>query len=170
MLSWSWRSIKLLLLHLVGVPYLLYLLQYILSSKTRFIVPTDAHYYKIIETLKQFKIIILASTCFSSRKNHHQGAVLCLAKTTKWFFCARRYRRSQCYGGISACCAGVLFTARPHNRLIWHWLRLYRRAQKAIFVVLAKHRTSPWWSFLRELKHVGASIIILNCFNVSMIL
>jgi hypothetical protein len=25
MLSWSWRSIKLLLLHLVGVPYLLYL-------------------------------------------------------------------------------------------------------------------------------------------------
>jgi hypothetical protein len=24
MLSWSWRSIKLLLLHLVGVPYLLY--------------------------------------------------------------------------------------------------------------------------------------------------
>ena len=31
--------------------------------------------------LKQFKIIILAPTCFGSRRNHHQGAVLCLAKT-----------------------------------------------------------------------------------------
>jgi len=55
--------------------------------------------------LKQFKIIILAVTCFGSRRNHHQGAVLCLAKTTKLFFCARRCRRSQCYGGVSACCA-----------------------------------------------------------------
>jgi hypothetical protein len=60
-------------------------------SKTLFIVPTDAYYYKIIEMLEQFKIIILAPTCFGSRWNHHQGAVLCLAKTTKWFFCARRY-------------------------------------------------------------------------------
>ena len=33
--------------------------------------------------LKQFKIITLAPTCFGSRRNHHQGAVLCLAKTTK---------------------------------------------------------------------------------------
>jgi len=32
------------------------------------------------------KIIILASTCVGSRRNHHQGAVLCLAKTTKWYF------------------------------------------------------------------------------------
>ena len=72
------------------------------SVKTLFIVPTDAHYYKIIEMLKQFKIIILAPACFGSRRNHHQGAVLCLAKTTKWFYCTRRYRRSQCYGGISA--------------------------------------------------------------------
>jgi hypothetical protein len=79
-------------------------------SKTLFIVPTDAHYYKIIELLKQFKITILAPTCFGSRRNHHQGAVLCLAKTTKWIFCARRYRRIQCYGCISACCADVRFT------------------------------------------------------------
>jgi hypothetical protein len=35
--------------------------------------------------LKQFKIIILAPTCFGSRRNHHQGAVLCLGKTTKFF-------------------------------------------------------------------------------------
>jgi hypothetical protein len=55
---------------------------YINSIKTLFIVPTDAHYYKIIEMLKQFKIIILALTCFGSRRNHQQGAVLCLAKTT----------------------------------------------------------------------------------------
>jgi hypothetical protein len=36
--------------------------------------------------LKQFKIITLAQTCFGSRRNHHQGAVLCLAKTTKYGF------------------------------------------------------------------------------------
>jgi hypothetical protein len=52
------------------------------SIKTLFIVPTDAHYYKIVEMLKQFKTLTLAPTCFASRKNHHQGAVLCLAKTT----------------------------------------------------------------------------------------
>jgi len=54
--------------------------------KTLFIVPTDAHYYKIIEMLKQLKIIILVPTRFSSRRNHHQGAVLCLAKTTEYVF------------------------------------------------------------------------------------
>jgi hypothetical protein len=80
------------------------------SIKNTFIFPTDAHYYKIIEILTQFKIMTLAPTCFGSRRNHHQGAVLCLAKTTKWFFCARRYRRSQYYGGISACFAGLRFT------------------------------------------------------------
>jgi len=52
------------------------------SLKNTFIVPTDAHYYKIIEMLQQFKIITLAATCFGSRKNQHQGAVLCLAETT----------------------------------------------------------------------------------------
>jgi len=59
---------------------------YINSIKTLFIVPTDVHYYKIIEMLKQFKIIILAPTYFVSRRNHHQGAVLCLAKTTNMVF------------------------------------------------------------------------------------
>ena len=79
-------------------------------SKTLFIVPTDTHYYKIIQMLKQFKIITLTPTCFFSRRKHHQGTFLYLAKSTKWFFCARRYRCSQCYGSISACCA------RLHNR------------------------------------------------------
>jgi len=39
-------------------------------KKTLFIVPNDAHYYKIIEILTQFKIIILAPICFGSRRNH----------------------------------------------------------------------------------------------------
>ena len=34
--------------------------------------------------LKQFKITILAPTCFGSRRNHHQGAVLCLANTIEF--------------------------------------------------------------------------------------
>ena len=68
---------------------------YINSMKTLFIVPTDAHYYKIIEMSKQFKIIILAPTCFGSRGNHHQGAVLCLAKTTNTdFLCSSVYSAS----------------------------------------------------------------------------
>jgi len=36
--------------------------------------------------LKQFKIKTLAPKCFGSRRNHHQEAVLCLAKTTELFF------------------------------------------------------------------------------------
>jgi len=55
-------------------------------SKTLFIVRTDAHYYKIIEMLKQYNIITPAPTCFGSRRNRHQGAALCLAKPTEWFF------------------------------------------------------------------------------------
>ena len=67
---------------------------------------------QIIKFLKQFKIITFAPTCFGSRRNNDQGTVLCLAKTTKLFICARRYRHSQCYGGISARCAGVRFTVK----------------------------------------------------------
>jgi len=81
--------------------------------------------------LKQYKIITLAATCFSSRRNHHQGTDLCLAKTTRYGFCARRYRRSQCYGGISACYAGVRFTVEPVP------------GYTVNLVVLAKHRSAP---------------------------
>jgi hypothetical protein len=38
--------------------------------------------------LKQFKIITLAPTCFGSRRNRHQGAVLCFATTTEYGFSA----------------------------------------------------------------------------------
>ena len=53
-------------------------------SKTLFIVPTDAQYYKNhrnVKTIYKFKMIKLAPTCFGLSRNHHQGAVLCVAKT-----------------------------------------------------------------------------------------
>jgi len=103
-------------------------------SKTHFIIPNDAHYYKIIEMLKQFKITILAPTCYGSRRNHHQGAVLCLTKTTKKVFSVLVSIDTECVMAA------------------YHWLRLYWRAQQNHFVVLAKHRTAPWWWFLREPK------------------
>jgi hypothetical protein len=52
------------------------------SIKAFFIVPTDAHNYKIIGILKTIKIPTVAPTCFGSRRNHLQGAMSCLAKTT----------------------------------------------------------------------------------------
>jgi hypothetical protein len=55
-------------------------------SESLFIIPTDAHYFKPLEMLNQFKVITLAPICFGSRRNNHQGAVLCLAKTTDNFF------------------------------------------------------------------------------------
>jgi hypothetical protein len=50
--------------------------------KTLFIIPTDAQNYKIIGMLKTIKIPTVAPTCFGSRRNHLQGAISCLAKTT----------------------------------------------------------------------------------------
>ena len=57
-----------------------------MNQKHFFNVPADAQYYKNHRKLKQFKIITFAPTCFGSRRKHHQGAVLCLAKTTKYGF------------------------------------------------------------------------------------
>jgi hypothetical protein len=57
-----------------------------IHNQALFIVPNDTHYYKIKEMLKQFKIITLVPTCFGSRRNHHQGAVLCFAKTTNMVY------------------------------------------------------------------------------------
>jgi len=50
--------------------------------KTLFIIPTDAHNYEVIGMLKTIKIPTIAPTCFGSLRNHHQGAISCLAKTT----------------------------------------------------------------------------------------
>jgi len=51
-------------------------------QKHLFIIPTDAHIYKITGTLKTIKIQTIAPTCSGSRRNHHQGATSCLAETT----------------------------------------------------------------------------------------
>ena len=68
--------------------------------------------------VKTLKTVTFAPTCFGSRRNHHQGGVLCLAKTTSVVFCcACRYRRSQCYGGISACCA--VFKCFNISTILW---------------------------------------------------
>jgi hypothetical protein len=51
------------------------------SIKTLFIIPNDAHNYKIIGMLKTIKIPTIAPICFGSRRNHHPGAISCLTKT-----------------------------------------------------------------------------------------
>jgi len=51
-------------------------------SKHLFIIPTDAHNYKITGMLKTVKIPTITPTCFGSRRNHHQRNIPCLAKTT----------------------------------------------------------------------------------------
>jgi len=111
--------------------------------KNTFIVPTVAHYYKIIEMLKKsffnFKIIILAPPCFVSRRNHHQGAVLCLAKTTKYGFFfvlvgVDAVKVMAAYQpAVQACgsTAIILTASTPKS------------TEKPMFVVLAKHRTAP---------------------------
>jgi len=76
-------------------------------SKTFFIIPNDAHYYKITEMLKKFTSLKLLR-----HVSVHAGTIIREQSYTSlklliWFICARRYRRSQCYGGISACCASV---------------------------------------------------------------
>jgi len=50
-------------------------------QNTLFIIPTDAHNYKLIGMLKTIKFPITAPTCFGSHRNHHQGPISCLAKT-----------------------------------------------------------------------------------------
>jgi hypothetical protein len=50
--------------------------------KHLFIIPTDSHNYKITGMLKTIKIPTIAPTCFGSRRNHHQGAISYLTKTT----------------------------------------------------------------------------------------
>ena len=63
--------------------YFIWIYEYfIVLSKHFFIIPTDAHIYKVIGMLKTIKIPTIAPTCFGSRRNHHQGAISCLVKTT----------------------------------------------------------------------------------------
>jgi len=70
--------------HKFGILYILlssYVHRASTVSKHSFIIPTDAHNYKITGMLKTIKIPTVTPTCFGSRRNHHQGAIQCLAKT-----------------------------------------------------------------------------------------
>ena len=83
------------------------------SIKTLFIIPTDAHNYKIIGMLKTIKILTVTPTCFGSRRNHRQGATSCLAKTIV----------------MALLCSSLERSNDEHNR--------------AITIVLAKHLIAP---------------------------
>jgi hypothetical protein len=48
------------------------------SIKALLLSHNDAHSHKITGILKQLKIPTVAPTCFGSRRNHHQGAILVL--------------------------------------------------------------------------------------------
>ena len=63
--------------------------------------------------IKTIKIPTISPTCFGSRRNHRQGAVSCLAKTTTMILRSHRYGRDQCHGSIPAC------------RAIWGWRLLF---------------------------------------------
>jgi hypothetical protein len=103
------------------------------SIRKAFIIQTDVYYYKNHKMLKQFlKIITLAPTCFGSRRNHHQGAVLCLAKTTEY--------------GFSVLVGTDVVNVMAGYQPVVHAYGLQWRQflhTKNIFVVLAKHRTAP---------------------------
>jgi hypothetical protein len=43
----------------------------------------------------------------------------------------------------------------------WWQTSLFASVRYIITVVLAKHEIAPWWWFLHELKHVGATVGIL---------
>jgi hypothetical protein len=74
-------------------------------SKTLFIVPTDTHYYKIIEMLKQYKNYNTCSDMFRFTQERSSGAVLCLAKTTECFFpCSSVETQSILWWHISLLC------------------------------------------------------------------
>jgi hypothetical protein len=60
------------------------------SIKALLLFHNDAYNHKITGILKQLKIPTIAPTCFGSRRDHHQGAILCLAKTTVMILYPRR--------------------------------------------------------------------------------
>ena len=81
------------------------------SIKKSFIVPTDAHYYKIIKMSEQFtnlKLKHLLRHVLVRAGNIIREQSCASLKLPIWFVCAHRYRHSQCYGGTSTCHAGVI--------------------------------------------------------------
>jgi hypothetical protein len=84
------------------------------SIRALFIIPQRCTQLQNHRNIKTIKIPIVAPTCFGTRRNHHQGVILCLAKTTVMVVYPRRLWRGQCHGSIPTCCAGVRYTAHPH--------------------------------------------------------
>jgi hypothetical protein len=83
--------------------------EYILVLTYFFIILTDAHNYKIIGMLKTIKIPTIAPTCFGSRRNHHQGAISCLAKTIIMILlCSSLMRWSMLWRHTSLLCKHVI--------------------------------------------------------------
>jgi hypothetical protein len=90
------------------------------SIKALFIIPTDAHNYKITGTFKTIKIPTIASTCFGSHRNHHQGAISCLAKTTIMILlCSSLMTWSMSCRHTSLLCK--LTPAQQAGMPLWHW-------------------------------------------------
>jgi hypothetical protein len=115
------------------------------SIKALFITPTDAHNYKIIEMLKTIKIPTIAPTCFGSTRNHHQGAISCLAKTTIMILlCSSLVMWSILWWHTRN--LPLPCTARLHNRLVCrHDIDhvINDEHNRIIIVVLAKHEIAP---------------------------
>jgi hypothetical protein len=80
------------------------------------------------------------------------------------------YTQSMLWQHISLLCRRVVHSSRPWTARLHNWLICRHNIdcvytnehRKTIFVFLAKHRTAPWWWFLREPKHVGANVIVLS--------
>ena len=86
-------------------------------SNTLFIIPNVAHNYKIIGMLKTIKIPTVAPTCFRSRRNHHQGDISCLAKTTIMILSYSSLMTwSTIWRHISLLC--------NHEDSLWYWHRV----------------------------------------------
>jgi hypothetical protein len=129
------------------------------SNKTRFWSSFwHVHKFRVKNQILLFKISFTCITNWGflilNRKKHICSIFLLIRKNAS-------YLSTLC--GSHACTIGW-YTA------ITLTASIPTSTEKNIFVVLAKHRTAPWCWFLREPKRVGASVIILNCFNVSVIL
>jgi hypothetical protein len=80
----------------------------------------DAHNYKITGILKQLKFRPSLLHVSGHAWTIIREPFLCLAKTTVMVLYPRPSWRGQCHGSIPTCCAGVRYTAHPHNRLVHH--------------------------------------------------
>ena len=98
--------------------------------------------------LKTIKIPIIAATCFGSRRNHQQGAISCLAKTTVMILlCSSLMTWSMSWRHISLC-ASVRYTVYgtlAHRLVCRHDTDhvINDEHNRIIIVVLAKHEIAP---------------------------